>query len=141
MAEDNQDLKLTIRAKDEATATIEKVNKSLGEVSNSMTKTGKSSESMATSVFKGTLAYDALKQSVRVAVDFPQTFFHSLGNISHFARHEDGRITFNGCQGRAQFMGYGRDKFCFALADFINLFKSGGQLFGAFFDFGFQHLA
>ena len=70
MGGDNQDLNLTIRAKDEATDTINKVQKSLGEVSQGMEKTGKASESMATSVFKGTLAYEALRKSVSLAVDF-----------------------------------------------------------------------
>lgn len=70
MGGDNQDLNLTIRAKDEATDTIKKVQKSLTEVTGAQDKAGKSSESMATSVFKGALAYDALRQGVTLAIGF-----------------------------------------------------------------------
>lgn len=66
----DQDLNLTIRAKDEATETIKKVEKSLGDITQAQDKAGKSSESMATAVFKGTLAYDALKQGVSFAIGF-----------------------------------------------------------------------
>lgn len=70
MGGDNQDLNLTIRAKDEATDTIKKVQKSLTEVTGAQEKAGKSSDGMATSVFKGVLAYDALKQGVTLAIGF-----------------------------------------------------------------------
>lgn len=66
----DQDLNLTIRAKDEATETIKKVEKTLGDVTKAQDNAGKSSESMATSVFKGVLAYDALKQGLNFAIGF-----------------------------------------------------------------------
>lgn len=66
----DQDLNLTIRAKDEATDTINKVQKSLGEVSQGMKSTGKASDGMTASVFKGVLAYDALKKAVGLSIDF-----------------------------------------------------------------------
>lgn len=70
MATDNQDLKLTITAIDEASAVLDKVKKELAGVTGAQDKAGKSSESMAKSVFKGAAAYDILRKSVGMATAF-----------------------------------------------------------------------
>lgn len=68
--DNNEELKLTIRAKDEATATLKKVEKELDNVSAGMGKTKKSSEDMSTSIFKGAAMYDIFRTAVQGATAF-----------------------------------------------------------------------
>jgi hypothetical protein len=83
MAENNT-LQFTIKAVDEATKQLDAVKKSLGDMSataddtnkhlkdfnDAQGKAGKGTESMATSVFKGGLALEALKKGTEIAIDF-----------------------------------------------------------------------
>lgn len=82
MAENN--LQFTIKAVDEASKNLDTVKKSLDDMSKSSDEAGKAvkdfgssqdsvkghSESMATSVFKGQLAFEALKKGMEMAIDF-----------------------------------------------------------------------
>lgn len=77
-------LQFTIKAVDEATKQLDAVKKSLAGMSataddtskhlkdfnDNQSKAGKGTESMATSVFKGALAVEALKKGLEVAIDF-----------------------------------------------------------------------
>lgn len=81
---DQNEINLTIKAKDEATAAIEKLTakveeltKKMGEASKSsdsltqsQAATAKAHDSMAASVFKGVASWDVLKKAVSTATDF-----------------------------------------------------------------------
>jgi len=81
---DNQNLQFTIKAVDEASKNLEQVKsslktmgdqvdgtkKQLDDFGNAQGKAKGSTESMATSVFKGQLAFEAFKKGLELAVDF-----------------------------------------------------------------------
>ena len=67
---ENQDLTITIKAFDEATKTLKEITSNLDKNAKGMNNVQKSSESMATSVFKATAAYDLLKKGLSSAYGF-----------------------------------------------------------------------
>ena len=56
------DVKINISAVDQASKTLNDVNKSMQNMAGASNKLQKSQESMATSVFKGVASFEALKQ-------------------------------------------------------------------------------
>ncbi len=70
MASSDENLNLTIRAKDEATSTLKKVKESVDGVTSATDKTKKSNEDLTASVFKGVAAWDIFKRGVQEAKQF-----------------------------------------------------------------------
>ena len=80
----NNTLELTIKAVDEASKELDKVqgslkdlgggvdgaNKQLKDFGDTQVKAGQGSESMAGAVFKGGLALEAVKKGLEIAIDF-----------------------------------------------------------------------
>lgn len=67
---ENQDLKITIKAFDEASQVLKQITEELKKNSDGMDKAKKSSEGMATSFVKGAAAYELLKKSATLAIGF-----------------------------------------------------------------------
>ncbi len=65
-----QDLEIVIKAVNQSKAQIDEVTRGLDGVKSSMDKVKASSESQATSVFKGAAMYDVLRQSLDAVVGF-----------------------------------------------------------------------
>jgi hypothetical protein len=71
----DRELKISVKAVNDAQKTLTEVKNDLARVSDQMGKTSKSSESLATSVFKGVASWDILKKSINSTIDFLKSSF------------------------------------------------------------------
>jgi DNA repair exonuclease SbcCD ATPase subunit len=71
----DRELKISVKAVNDAQKTLTEVKNDLARVIDQMGKTSKSSESLATSVFKGVASWDILKKSINSTIGFLKSSF------------------------------------------------------------------